>query len=51
MALTLSPAKYGRLLSKTLPKRIENDAEFDRFVETRCHPEPQSLEMTNISSP
>lgn len=34
MVLTLSPAKYGRLLAKTLPKRIENDAEFERFVET-----------------
>src|ERR1035438_6934410 len=34
MALALSPGKYGKLLSKTLPKRIENDAEFDRFVET-----------------
>jgi HTH-type transcriptional regulator/antitoxin HigA len=34
MVLTLSPAKYGRLLAKTLPKRIENDAEFDHFVET-----------------
>lgn len=33
MVLTLSPGKYGKLLSKTLPKRIENDAEFDRFVE------------------
>jgi HTH-type transcriptional regulator/antitoxin HigA len=32
--LTLSPTRYGKLLSKTLPKRIENDAEFDRFVET-----------------
>lgn len=32
MALTLSPAKYGKLLSKTLPKRIETDAEFDHFV-------------------
>ena len=34
MALTLSPVKYGKLLSKALPKRIEDDAEFDRFVET-----------------
>jgi HTH-type transcriptional regulator / antitoxin HigA len=33
MVLRLSPAKYGKLLSKTLPKRIETDAEFDRFVE------------------
>jgi len=33
MVLTLSPAKYGKLLSKTLPKRIETDAEFDHFVE------------------
>jgi HTH-type transcriptional regulator/antitoxin HigA len=33
MALTLSPAKYGKLLSKTLPKRIESDAEFDHFVQ------------------
>ena len=32
MVLTLSPAKYGKLLSKTLPKRIETDVEFDRFV-------------------
>jgi HTH-type transcriptional regulator/antitoxin HigA len=34
MVLTLSPAKYGRLLARTLPKRIENDAEFDHFIET-----------------
>jgi len=34
MVLTLSPAKYGKLLSKTLPKRIDHDAEFDHFVET-----------------
>ena len=32
MVLTLSPAKYGKLLSKTLPKRIETDVEFDHFV-------------------
>ena len=32
MVLTLSPAKYGELLSKALPKRIETDAEFDHFV-------------------
>jgi len=30
---TLSPAKYGKLLSKALPKRIETDAEFHHFVE------------------
>jgi len=34
MVLTLSPTRYGKLLAKTLPKRIENDAEFGRFVET-----------------
>ena len=33
MVLTLSPTKYGRLLSKALPKRIETDAEMDHFVE------------------
>ena len=33
MALTLSPVKYGKLLAKTLPKRIESDAEFNRFIE------------------
>src|SRR2546429_685901 len=33
MVLTLSPAKYGKLLAKTLPKRIETDVEFDHFVE------------------
>ena len=33
MVLTLSPAKYGKLLSRTMPKRIETDAELDRFVE------------------
>ena len=33
MALTLSPAKYGQLLSQTMPKRIETDAELDHFVE------------------
>lgn len=26
-------AEYGRLLSKALPKRIENDAEMERFTE------------------
>src|SRR5713226_4785748 len=33
MVLTISPAKYGKLLSQTLPKRIETDEEFDHFVE------------------
>jgi HTH-type transcriptional regulator / antitoxin HigA len=33
MVLTLSPAKYGKLLSKTLPKRIETGTEFDHFVD------------------
>ena len=32
LSLTLSPAKYGKLLSKTLPKRIDTDEEFDRVV-------------------
>jgi HTH-type transcriptional regulator / antitoxin HigA len=39
MVLTLSPSKYGKLLARTLPKRIETDAEFDRFIE----------EMENLS--
>ncbi len=34
MVLAIRPDKYGKLLSKTLPKRIENDAEFDCFVQT-----------------
>ena len=34
MVLTISPTKYGKLLSRTRPKRIETDEEFDRFVET-----------------
>ena len=33
MVLTISRAKYGKLLSQTLPKRIETDEEFDHFVE------------------
>jgi len=33
MVLAINPAKYGKLLLKTLPKRIETDSEFDRFVE------------------
>ena len=33
MVLTLSPAKYGKLLSRTMPKRIETDEELDRFAE------------------
>lgn len=33
MVLRLNPSKYGELLSQTLPKRIETDREFDRFVE------------------
>jgi HTH-type transcriptional regulator/antitoxin HigA len=33
MAMTLSPAEYGKLLSQTMPKRIETDAELDRFVD------------------
>jgi len=33
MVLTISPAKYGKLLSQAQPKRIETDAEFDHFVE------------------
>src|SRR4051812_3448017 len=34
MVLGISPAKYGKLLSRTLPKRIETDEEFDHFIET-----------------
>jgi HTH-type transcriptional regulator/antitoxin HigA len=34
MVLKLSPTKYAKLLANTLPKRIETDSEFDRFVET-----------------
>jgi HTH-type transcriptional regulator/antitoxin HigA len=34
MALTaISPAKYGKLLAKTLPKVIETRQEFDHYVE------------------
>ena len=33
MVLTLSPAKYGKLLSRTMPKRIETGEEMDRFIE------------------
>ena len=33
MVLKISPAKYGKLLSEALPKRIETDEEFDRLVE------------------
>ena len=33
MVLTLSPAKYGKLLSRTMPKRIETDEELDHFAE------------------
>jgi HTH-type transcriptional regulator/antitoxin HigA len=33
MVLTLSPTKYGKLLSEARPKRIETDEEFDHFVE------------------
>jgi HTH-type transcriptional regulator / antitoxin HigA len=33
MVLTLSSAKYGRLLAQTLPKRIETDDEMDHFME------------------
>jgi HTH-type transcriptional regulator/antitoxin HigA len=33
MVLKLRPAKYGKLLSRTMPKRIETDAEMDHFVE------------------
>jgi len=29
----VSPKKYGSLLARTLPKVIETDAEFNRFVE------------------
>ena len=29
----LSPAKYGKLLSRTMPKRIETGDEMDRYVE------------------
>jgi len=33
MVLTLRPTKYGKLLSRTMPKPIETDEEFDHFVE------------------
>src|SRR5258708_10333189 len=29
----LSPARYGKLLAKSLPKIIETDEEFDRYVQ------------------
>ena len=32
MVLTISPVKYGKLLSQTMPKRIETDDELDHFV-------------------
>lgn len=31
--MAINPTRYGRLLSKTLPKVIESDEEFDRMVE------------------
>ena len=31
--MALSPAKYGKLLSLAMPKRIETDAEMDLFIE------------------
>ena len=33
MVLEFSPAKYRKLLSKVLPKRIESDQEFDHTME------------------
>ena len=33
MVLSLSPAKYGKLLSRTMPKRIETGEEMDHFIE------------------
>jgi HTH-type transcriptional regulator/antitoxin HigA len=33
IVLTLNPAKYGKLLSLAMPKRIETDAEMDHFIE------------------
>ena len=30
---TFNPAKYGKLLSLAMPKRIETDAEMDHFIE------------------
>jgi len=32
--MQLSPIRYGKLLAKSLPKVIESDEEFDRYVET-----------------
>jgi HTH-type transcriptional regulator / antitoxin HigA len=32
--MQLSPIRYGKLLAKSLPKVIETDEEFDRYVET-----------------
>jgi hypothetical protein len=32
--MQLSPIRYGKLLAKSLPKLIETDEEFDRYVET-----------------
>ena len=32
MAVTISPAKYGKLLAETLPKVIETREEFDHYV-------------------
>jgi len=52
----ISPIKYGRLLAKTLPKVIETDEEFDRYVAmmedldrraeaARISPEEETLRM------
>jgi HTH-type transcriptional regulator / antitoxin HigA len=32
MVLRISPAKYAKLLAKTLPKRIESDKELERLI-------------------
>jgi HTH-type transcriptional regulator/antitoxin HigA len=33
MVLALSPTKYGKLLSRAMPKRIETGEEMDHFIE------------------
>ena len=47
MVLTLSPTKYGKLLSRTMPKRIETAEEMDHFVEML---EPLSRDIAHGSA-
>lgn len=54
MGVTLNHQKYGRLCAKVLPKLIESDQEFDRFVrqleelDRKANPAPEERVLAEL---